>query len=74
LCDEDKRPHLVCQGVFRPVFLGRVTLLEDIGVVLPYLKSMLDDTWYDQENQALVVTCEVLVANFIIVQPAEVFL
>lgn len=31
-----------------------ITLPEDIGAVLPYLNSMLDDTWYDQANQVLI--------------------
>ena len=31
-----------------------VTLSEDISAVLPYLNSVLDDTYYDQENQVLI--------------------
>lgn len=31
-----------------------ITLPEDISAVLPYLNSMLDDTWYDQENRVLI--------------------
>ena len=31
-----------------------ITLSEDISPVLPYLNSVLDDTYYDQENQVLI--------------------
>ncbi len=31
-----------------------VTLPEDISAVLPYLNSILDETWYDQENKVLI--------------------
>ncbi len=31
-----------------------ITLPEDISAVLPYLNSVLDDTYYDQENQVLI--------------------
>jgi ArsR family metal-binding transcriptional regulator len=31
-----------------------VTLSEDISPVLPYLNSVLDDTYYDQENRVLI--------------------
>ena len=31
-----------------------VTLPEDISAVLPYLNSLLDETWYDQDNQVLI--------------------
>ena len=31
-----------------------ITLSEDISAVLPYLNSVLDDTYYDRENQVLI--------------------
>lgn len=32
----------------------KIKLVDDISQILPYLNTILDDTWYDSENQVLI--------------------